>query len=217
MNDKMPRTPFSTQLSRSAKETEIRIRNIFSGPKKRPPVLFLALMCLIALSCGDLVSCQVKEAEAPDVSDQPASSRQGDGLLDSEEQALLDALFQAAEQERDYPFQIPTISLLNSMEKDGWALGVVFVEDHLENTLILGVMDEASGRVLTDVFQCSYHGGIPNVVTFQDDNGDYCVLYTFNGQMNGQYYGEAGMYVFDGIRMVRKWPSAEDAPDGNAG
>ena len=38
MNDKMPRTPFSTQLSRSAKETEIRIRNIFSGPKKRPPV-----------------------------------------------------------------------------------------------------------------------------------------------------------------------------------
>lgn len=217
MNDKMPHTPFSTGLSRSAKETKIRLQNIFSGPKKRPPVLFLALMCLIALSCGDLVSCQVKEAEAPDVSDQPASSRQGDGLLDSEEQALLDALFQAAEQERDYPFQIPTISLLNSMEKDGWALGVVFVEDHLENTLILGVMDEASGRVLTDVFQCSYHGGIPNVVTFQDDNGDYCVLYTFNGQMNGQYYGEAGMYVFDGIRMVRKWPSAEDAPDGNAG
>ena len=66
MNDKMPRTPFSTGLSRSAKETKIRLQNIFSGPKKRPPVLFLALMCLIALSCGDLVSCQVKEAEAPD-------------------------------------------------------------------------------------------------------------------------------------------------------
>ncbi len=93
---KCPCTLFSTGLSRSAKETEIRIRNIFSGPKKRPPVLFLALMCLIALSCGDLVSCQVKEAEAPDVSDQPASSQQGYGLLDSEEQALLDALFQAA-------------------------------------------------------------------------------------------------------------------------
>ena len=66
MNDKMPHTPFSTGLSRSAKETKIRLQNIFSGPKKRPPVLFLALMCLIALSCGDLVSCQVKEAEAPD-------------------------------------------------------------------------------------------------------------------------------------------------------
>ena len=33
MNEKMPRTPFSTPLSGSAKETEIRIRNIFSGPK----------------------------------------------------------------------------------------------------------------------------------------------------------------------------------------
>ncbi len=38
MNEKIPRTPFSTPLSGSAKETEIRIRNIMSGPKKRPPV-----------------------------------------------------------------------------------------------------------------------------------------------------------------------------------
>ena len=37
MNNKMPRTPFSTGLSKSAKETELRIRNIFSGPKRRPP------------------------------------------------------------------------------------------------------------------------------------------------------------------------------------
>ncbi len=44
MNDKMPHNPVSTGLSRSAKETEIRIRNIFPGPRSRPPVLFLALM-----------------------------------------------------------------------------------------------------------------------------------------------------------------------------
>ena len=65
MDKKLPRTPFSTGLSRSAKETEIRIRNIFSGPKKRPPVLLFALMCAVALSCGDLVSCQMRE-EVPD-------------------------------------------------------------------------------------------------------------------------------------------------------
>lgn len=41
MNEKMPRTPFSTPLSGSARETELRLRNIFSGPKKRPPVLYL--------------------------------------------------------------------------------------------------------------------------------------------------------------------------------
>jgi hypothetical protein len=65
MNNKMPRTPFSTRLSRSAKETEIRIRNIFSGPKKRPPLLFLVLMFSVCIFCGNLVSCQVKETEGP--------------------------------------------------------------------------------------------------------------------------------------------------------
>ncbi|MCI9567800.1 MAG: hypothetical protein HFF54_07605 [Lawsonibacter sp.] len=74
MNDKMPHTPFSTGLSRSAKETEIRIRNIFSGPKKRPPVLFLALMFSICIFCGDLVSCQVAGAEVPDAPDASASA-----------------------------------------------------------------------------------------------------------------------------------------------
>lgn len=66
MNDKMPRTPFSTPLSGSAKETEIRIRNIMSGPKKRPPALFLVLVFAVCLFCGNLVSCQM--AEVPDVS-----------------------------------------------------------------------------------------------------------------------------------------------------
>ena len=58
MNEKMPRTPFSTPLSGSAREAELRLKNIFSGPKKRPPVLFLALMFAACLLCGNLVSCQ---------------------------------------------------------------------------------------------------------------------------------------------------------------
>ena len=68
MNNHMPRTPLSTQLSRSARETEIRIRNIMSGPKKRPPLPFLILMFSVCVFCGNLVSCQVAEAEAPDSS-----------------------------------------------------------------------------------------------------------------------------------------------------
>ncbi len=75
MNNHMPRTPFSTPLSGSARETELRIRNIMSGPKKRPPLLFLALMFSMCIFCGNLVSCQVKEAEEPDISE-PASSQQ---------------------------------------------------------------------------------------------------------------------------------------------
>ena len=63
MNEKMPRTPFSTPLSGSAKETEIRIRNIFSGPKKRPPLPFLILVFSVCIFCGNLVSCNVAEVE----------------------------------------------------------------------------------------------------------------------------------------------------------
>lgn len=63
MKNTIPRTPFSTSLSRSARETELRIKNIASGPKKRPPALFLALMFSICLLCGNLVSCQMAQAE----------------------------------------------------------------------------------------------------------------------------------------------------------
>ncbi|MEH2939281.1 hypothetical protein [Lawsonibacter sp. JLR.KK007] len=63
MNNKMPRTPFSLPLSGSARETEIRLRNIFSGPKKRPPLPFLILMFAIAIFCGNLVSCRQRPPE----------------------------------------------------------------------------------------------------------------------------------------------------------
>jgi len=68
MNKKMPRTPFSTPLSGSARETELRIRSIFSGPKKRPPILLLALMCAVCLLCGSLVSCQKAGEISPELS-----------------------------------------------------------------------------------------------------------------------------------------------------
>lgn len=75
MQEKIPRTPFSTALSRSAQETELRIKNIMSGPKKRPPLPFLILMFSICIFCGNLVSCQVAENMPSDLS-VPAGSRQ---------------------------------------------------------------------------------------------------------------------------------------------
>ena len=54
----LPRSPFSTPLSGSARETEARIRNIFQYKKKRPPLLLFILACALALTCGGLVSCQ---------------------------------------------------------------------------------------------------------------------------------------------------------------
>ena len=60
------RTPFSTALSGSARETELRIRSIFQFQKKRPPVWLMVLAALVALSCGSLVACRMEEAPAPD-------------------------------------------------------------------------------------------------------------------------------------------------------
>lgn len=65
MNEKIPYTPFSTPLSTSAKETELRLKHIFSGPKKRPPALFLALVFAACVLCGNLVSCQEAEPSLP--------------------------------------------------------------------------------------------------------------------------------------------------------
>ena len=52
---KTPNTPFSTRLSGSAKETELRIRNIFQWKKKRPPVIAVAAAILVVVLCGSLV------------------------------------------------------------------------------------------------------------------------------------------------------------------
>ena len=243
MNNKMPRTPFSTPLSGSARETELRLKNIFSGPKKRPPVLFLALMFSVCLLCGNLVSFQVEAATYADSApNQPNHSQTADASLDltehepasvtyqtgeaplSEgEQLLLEKLFRAAERQNGWQFQVPTAQLMSYIQKDGWVLGAVFVEDHLENTLILGIMDKATGEVPHSVFQCSCHIGVPSIVTFQKDDGAYRLLYTFNGQENGQLDGQAGVVRFDGEFMAWEWPVEGDArygkapPDGPAG
>ena len=233
MNSKIPRTPLSTPLSGSARETEIRLKNIFSGPKKRPPALFLALVFAACLLCGNLVSCQA--AETGEASPKRLSnSRQGDvsldltehepssvtykpgkDLLGEGEQQLLEALFRAAERGNGYQFQSPTAQLMNYIQKDGWVLGAVFVEDHLENTLILGIMDKESGEVPHGVFQRSYHAGVPHVATFQGDDGKFRLLYTFNGQENGQLDGQAGVVRFDGEFMSWEWPVEGDARYGH--
>ena len=64
MTTKVPYSPFSTQLSGRAKETELRIRNIFQWKKKRPPVALFILTAALVLSCCGLVSCQTEEPPA---------------------------------------------------------------------------------------------------------------------------------------------------------
>ena len=58
----LPPTFFATALSRSARETELRLLNIVQWKKGRPPIWPMILTVLTILSCGGLVSCQKTEA-----------------------------------------------------------------------------------------------------------------------------------------------------------
>lgn len=64
MRNLIPKTPFATRLSGSAKETELRLRSIFQWQKKRPPVWLFTLIVLVIFSCIGLVSCQQEGEEA---------------------------------------------------------------------------------------------------------------------------------------------------------
>ncbi len=229
MNKPVPRTPFYTSLSGSARETELRIRNIMSGPKKRPPVLFLVLVFSVCIFCGNLVSCQVKETEGVQPGGSSSQEVQGTpadlgGLpADGAEGALLQALCQASGGAE--PFQSPSARLLDYVQTDDLILGAALMEDHLENTLLLGVMDKETRALTGPVFQYAVKNGFPNVVTVYPNLFDYnseegpCLLYTFNGQENGQYTGQAGLVCLDGKDLAWKWPAEGDVrdPDSPAG
>ena len=60
-----PRSPLTTRLSGSAREIELRIRNIFQWKRGRPPVWLMVLATLVALSCGSLVACQTAREGGP--------------------------------------------------------------------------------------------------------------------------------------------------------
>lgn len=85
----VPRSPFTTPLSRSARETEPRICGILPWKKQRPPLLAPVLAVLI-LSCGGLAACQ---AQGGTPSDMPAA-QSGEAWST---QAVLDALFQSSD------------------------------------------------------------------------------------------------------------------------
>ena len=140
-----PKTPFSTPLSGSARETEERIRNIFQYKKKRPPALFLALACALALLCSGLVSCQPQ-------SPAPSLSQDEEHLL-----FLLAAEDQSIREEGDEP------RLLASIQQGDYLLGAAAYSHRLGDTLLIGVMDRETGELTAPVYQQGTYYGTPYV------------------------------------------------------
>ena len=54
----LPSHPFLHPCSPAPPGRRRRIRNLFQGPKRRPPVWLMVLVLLLILSCGGLVACQ---------------------------------------------------------------------------------------------------------------------------------------------------------------
>lgn len=81
---KMPRTPFSTRLSGSAKETELRLRSIFQWEKKRPPAVVVLLAVLAVVFCGGLVVFVPDYEQIPDGADVLAALELSDSLVYAE-------------------------------------------------------------------------------------------------------------------------------------
>lgn len=147
MNQTIPHTPFSTSLSGSAREAELRLRNIFSGPKKRPPALFLALVFSLCLLCGDLFSLQPAQA---------ASEHSSISILRGVVRALDLRLFQKTQSnpltsdlERYYEadslplFQI-VFSQLSGAEQGAWLDKLYHEEDFLYFSAAVDRLDEAN-------------------------------------------------------------------------
>ncbi len=168
----VPVSPLTTALSGSAKEVELRIRNIFQWKKKRPPLWAMLLTALAILSCGSLVSCQGREAEeeppAPAVEEPPAPN------VEEPPARTVEELAQRLQYDPDDSFQ----AFLDGLDLDGAGDhddAVFAVSEHSEEipysdlttqvTVLLG-----TGQVLT----WSYKGsGFPEVLSLHLTSPDF--------------------------------------------
>lgn len=201
MTPRLPRSPLTTRLSGSARETEHRIRNIFQWKKKRPPVPVLAVTALIIVLCGSLVSCQVGTTFVSNISS---------GRID--QVALREDLAQVARALLPDPGQPVSAELaaLTPGDYGNYALGAVRVQiDSSQYLLALGVQDQRTGQLTAPVFATLGIGSQPHVTTFHKD-GEEFLLYVANSVNQGLTYGEAGLIRYDGTDFTWVWPVEGD-------
>lgn len=117
MQSRVLKTYFSTPLSGSAREAELRIRNICQGQKKRPAAILMMLAVLLIVLCGSFVAFRPAAAE-PVIAmqlqhyDQMGNYieipmlRADSGQLSADAQAINTQLAALAQEYRDYLSQL---------------------------------------------------------------------------------------------------------------
>ena len=201
MNEKMPRTPFSTSLSGSAKEVELRLKNIFSGPKKRPPLPFLILMFAVCVFCGNLVSCHVSEQRQPD---SPDASNPGSSAVEPADESARWMLYweevtpKLLAQREDYMPGDPLGEVILNMTGEDLNLLLVgwSASGHTGGfyNLLLGTFDQEGNPV--DFFDI---GGDAGLWSAWDEADGLHLICTNTGTWQGWESGGAPMhFLFDG-------------------
>ncbi len=210
MEKKFPRSPFSTPLSGSARDAELRIRSIFQWKKRRPPLVLMALVALLILSCGYLVSCQAREAgpAAPD----------GDGQAPApppmEQLPLLEALYGAVsgqmvfgDSEGPHGLEEAAPQLLCSFSQEGTALAAAAFRDDYASYLVVGAVEEGSGELTGPAYTAAGGGAAIHAVAYRDIySGQPRLLYTFRAMNQGYLNGEAGEVYLEEGRLAWSWP-----------
>lgn len=205
---KIPRSPFATRLSGSAREIELRIRSIFQWKKQRPPLALFLLMLAIGLLCGNLVSCQSSPAGVPE--DPPAQSSEAWSA-----QAVLDALYQAADASILSPSSIQSELLDTQGTAEDLTLAAGHFYDSLgQYSLLLGIVGR-NGAETGIPFVVHGSGGRPYTAVFEKEGSQY-LLYTATWADQGFSDGEAGVIRLDGDDFSWVWPVEGDVRDSRS-
>ena len=202
---KIPRSPFATLLSGSAREIELRIRSIFQWKKQRPPLALFLLMLVIGLLCGNLVSCQSSPAGVPE--DPPAQSGEAWST-----RSVLDALSQCFDAAESFPDGMER-ELLDTVGtgEDVTLAAAHFYDRYPRYSLVIGMVDRA-GQVVGTPFEVRGSGGRPYVAAFVKDGVEY-LLYTGSSAHQAYSSGQAGVIRLDGGDFSWVWPVEGDIRD----
>ena len=201
-----PRSPFTTYLSGSARETELRIRSIFQWKKKRPPAALMLLVLAAVLLCGNLAACQTESSSGGDVSG-PLSQ---ESVWNTLTKAMADSIAVLDHRES------LVYTMLSSSYHGEWTLAALSVTDFYPHYVLgIGAVGSDGQLAGSAPFTAVAYGGMPHVTTFQKDGDDY-LLYTCNGMSQGLSWGEAGLIRFDGADLTWVWPVEGDIRDAGS-
>ena len=195
--------PFSTPLSGSARQAEARIRNLFQGPKRRPPVWLMVLVLLLILSCGGLVACQSQEA--PPLEGDCVQTGEHDAPSARLIQAVLDRGLSALDLTSP-----PVSQVLATLPGNGCTLAAVSLSPTGPPTIYWPSAWCRSPTGLSALsFWCRARDASPMPFPSSRTGPPY-LLYTANSLSQWLSQGESGLLAFDGTQFTWVWPVEGD-------